>query len=115
MAFFACNGAAIMDRMPLPSKGPPALDAPGSFGLARAEEFDSMVAHASDSRPLVERVASRVRELTYGRIRNLDVEEVQGQVIVRGNVPSHHVRQLALKGVLELIPGDRCRPDIRVG
>jgi hypothetical protein len=74
-----------------------------------------MAALTSEQGPLAERVAHRIRELTYGRIRDLAVEEVQGNVIVRGSVPSHHVRQLALKGALELLPSDRCRPLITVG
>jgi hypothetical protein len=74
-----------------------------------------MAATILDSRPLVDRVASRVRELTYGRIRDLAVEEVQGMVVVRGRAPSQHVRQLALQGALELIPGASCRPMITVG
>jgi hypothetical protein len=73
-----------------------------------------MVAHNSD-RLLLDQVASRIRELTYGRIRDLDVVEEQGKVVVRGQVPSHHMRQLALKGALELLPGDACRPCITVG
>jgi hypothetical protein len=36
-------------------------------------------------------------------------------VVVRGQVPSHHMRQLALKGVLELVPFERCQPLITVG
>lgn len=76
-----------------------------------------MVAHTSDqSRPtLSERVANRIREATYGRIQNLFVEEVQGQVVVRGQASSHHIRQLALQGALELLSADRCRPIITVG
>jgi len=74
-----------------------------------------MVAHTLDQRPLTQQVADRIVESTYGRIRDLNVEEVQGSVVVRGQVPSHHVRQLALKGALELIPVDRCRPFITVG
>lgn len=64
---------------------------------------------------LSERVARRIREMTHGRIRDLAVEEVRGDVVVRGVVNSHHLRQLALEGALELIESDRCRPFIRVG
>jgi osmotically-inducible protein OsmY len=72
-----------------------------------------MVAQKTD-RLLLDQVASRIRELTYGRIRDLAVVEEQGKVVVRGQVPSHHVRQLALQGALELLPGDACRPCITV-
>ncbi len=74
-----------------------------------------MAAHLADLRPLTERVADRILESTYGRIRDLAVEEVHGSVVVRGQVPSHHMRQLALKGVLELVPFERCQPLITVG
>lgn len=74
-----------------------------------------MVAHNPDLRSLTERVADRILASTYGRIRDLAVEEVQGSVVVRGQVPSHHMRQLALQGVLEIVPVDRCQPFITVG
>ncbi len=64
---------------------------------------------------LAQRVESRVRESTYGRIRNLKVEEIQGRVVVRGEVPSHHTKQLAFQGALELLPGDRFSAIITVG
>jgi hypothetical protein len=64
---------------------------------------------------LAQRVESRVRESTHGRIRNLEVEEVQGRVVVRGHVPSHHTKQLALQGALELLSGDRFAAFITVG
>ncbi|GIW87466.1 MAG: hypothetical protein KatS3mg108_1790 [Isosphaeraceae bacterium] len=66
------------------------------------------------NRMLLDRVESRIRELTYGRIRNLAVVEEDGKVVVRGQVPSHHMRQLALQGALELLPGDACCPCITV-
>ncbi len=68
-----------------------------------------------DTASLSERVAQRIREMTYGRIQDLAVEEISGNVVVRGVVKSHHIRQLALEGALELIESDRCRPFIRVG
>ncbi len=64
---------------------------------------------------LTERVARRIREATYGRIRDLAVEEEQGRVVVRGRVHSHHMRQLALQGALEALGTKRCRPMITVG
>jgi hypothetical protein len=64
---------------------------------------------------LTERVADRVLESTYGRIRGLAVEEVKDEIVVRGDVPSHHMRQLALEGALTLVPVERCRPIITVG
>jgi hypothetical protein len=63
---------------------------------------------------LAQQLASRVRESTHGRIRNLVVEEVQGRFVVRGQVPSHHTKQLALQGALELLSGDRFSANITV-
>ncbi len=75
-----------------------------------------MLLESTNSEPtLTEQVESRIRQSTYGRIRNLSVEEVQGRVVVCGQVPSHHTRQLALQGVLELLSGDRFHEKIVVG
>jgi hypothetical protein len=56
---------------------------------------------------LAQRIESKVRQSTHGRIRNLSVQEVEGQVIVSGQAPSRHAKQLALHGALELLSGDR--------
>ncbi len=64
---------------------------------------------------LVGKVKSRVLASTHGRIKNLEVEEVHGRVEVRGHVPSHHTKQLALHGALELLPGERFSSKITVG
>lgn len=65
---------------------------------------------------LVKDIEDRVRRDTHGRIRDLAVEEMgEGRVEIRGQVPSHHTRQLALHAVLQLLPGDRCHPCITVG
>jgi hypothetical protein len=64
---------------------------------------------------LIEQVENRVRESTHGRIRNLSVEEIRGHLVVKGQVPSHHTRQLALHGALELLSGDRFSAMITVG
>jgi hypothetical protein len=64
---------------------------------------------------LAERVETKVRQFTHGRIRNLVVQEVQGQVIVSGQVPSRHAKQLALHGALELLSGDRFAERITIG
>ncbi len=64
---------------------------------------------------LVELVAVRIRRATFERIRDLVVEEVGGRIVVRGHVPSHHVRQLALQGALELLSGDRFSTKFEVG
>ena len=75
----------------------------------------SQGSQGSTGSSLVEQVKTRIRQSTYDRIRGLDVEEVQGQLVVRGQAPSHHTRQLALKGALELLSCDRFSADITVG
>jgi len=64
---------------------------------------------------LIQQIETRVRQSTHGRIKNLTVEEVKGLVVLRGQVPSHHTRQLALHGALELLSGDRFSAMITVG
>ncbi len=75
-----------------------------------------MLLDDSQSGPsLAERVETRVRQSTHGRIRNLVVEEIQGLVVVSGQAPSWHAKQLALQGALELLSGDRFAEKITVG
>jgi hypothetical protein len=75
-----------------------------------------MVLDGSDARPtLAQQVETKVRQLTHGRIRNLVVKVVQGQVFVSGQVPSRHAKQLAMHGALELISGDCFSENITIG
>src|SRR5690242_19109068 len=55
---------------------------------------------------LTQLVESRIRDSTHGRIRDLKVEESHGHLVVRGNAPSYHTKQLALHGALELLSGE---------
>jgi hypothetical protein len=64
---------------------------------------------------LAQRVETNVRQISYGRIRNLVVEEIHGQVIVSGQAPSRHVKQLALHGALELLTSERFAEKITIG
>ncbi len=64
---------------------------------------------------LAQRVETKVRQRSYGRIRNLVVEEIHGQVIVSGQAPSRHAKQLALHGALELLTSDRFAEKITIG
>ena len=64
---------------------------------------------------LAQQVEKRIRQSTYGRVRDLLVEEVQGRVVVSGQVPSYHTKQLALHGLLQLLSGDRFSNRITVG
>ena len=64
---------------------------------------------------LAAEVEFRVRQLTHGRIRDLSVREIQGRILIRGQAPTHHVRQLALHGALQLLTNDRFHDEITVG
>jgi hypothetical protein len=64
---------------------------------------------------LAEQVESRVRQTTHGRIRDLTVHEVRGRILIRGQAPTHHAKQLALYGALQLLSGDQIRVEIAVG
>jgi len=70
---------------------------------------------SESDKTLTQQVETRVLRSTHGRIRDLSVEEIQGRVVVRGHVPSHHMKQLALQGALELLSGDRFCANITVG
>jgi hypothetical protein len=52
---------------------------------------------------LREAILRRVANRTGGRVRELDVAERDGTVVIRGRVPCHHVKQLVLQGVLDVV------------
>jgi hypothetical protein len=64
---------------------------------------------------LAKQVEARVRQSTHGRIRNLVVEEVKGQVVISGQAPSRHAKQLAMQGALELLSGEMFAEKITIG
>jgi hypothetical protein len=64
---------------------------------------------------LTTQVEARVRQETSGRIRDLTVREDHGRILIRGRTPTHHAKQLALHGALQLLSGDRLRAEISVG
>jgi hypothetical protein len=64
---------------------------------------------------LTDEVETWVRLISHDRIRGLTVEEVNGRVVIRGQAASHHTKQLAVQGALEVLPGDRLRTEITVG
>ena len=75
-----------------------------------------MILNGCDARlSLAQQVEAKVRQLTHGRIRNLVVKEEEGQVIVSGQVPSRHAKQLAMHGALEILSGDCFSEKITVG
>ena len=45
----------------------------------------------------------RIRQRTNGRIQLLEVEVKGDTVIVRGRSPSYYIKQLALRGVLDVL------------
>lgn len=65
------------------------------------------LAMTEDRPPLLAEIEVRVRRTAYGRVRDLDVVEDGGRVVVRGRCHSHHSRQLALHALLEVLSGDR--------
>jgi hypothetical protein len=78
-------------------------------------ERRTMPFNAPDALPsLAQRVETKVRQWAHGRILNLTVEEVQGQVIISGVAPSRHAKQLALHGALELLSCDRFAEKITI-
>jgi hypothetical protein len=79
----------------------------------RRLRMSSAVAQGAPS--LAHKVEQVLRQTTHGRIRDLAVEEVQGQVVVRGHAPSHHMRQVALHAALELVESERFRSLLTVG
>jgi hypothetical protein len=64
---------------------------------------------------LAQRVETNVRQFTHGRIRNLVVQEIHGQVVVSGQAPSRHTKQLALQGALELLSSELFAENITIG
>ena len=86
------------------------------FRSASDPEIDMKIGDGLDTAlTLAKRVETKVRQLTHGRIRNLVVEEVHGQVIVSGHAPSRHTKQLAMHGALELLSGETFAEKITVG
>jgi hypothetical protein len=48
-----------------------------------------------------------VEERTHRRIRGLQVEIDDGNVVLKGRAGSYHVKQLAQHGILDVIPNVR--------
>ena len=63
---------------------------------------------------LTEAVETRVRQTTQGHIRDSTVREDHGRILLRGQAPSQHVKQLALHGALETLSGQPLRVEISV-
>ncbi len=67
-----------------------------------------------DRIPPLQQVEDLIQQRSFGRIRNLAVEEVQGRVVVRGQVPSQYLKQLVLLAALEVLPSNRLDAAITV-
>jgi hypothetical protein len=63
---------------------------------------------------LIALVEERVRQWTHNRVRNLSIAEIEGRFVVAGQVTSHHTKQLALHGALELLSVDQFASEITV-
>ena len=54
--------------------------------------------------PLVREIEQQIQSRTDRRVRNLAVEFRSDRVVVRGQTASYHVKQLALHGLLDVLP-----------
>lgn len=46
-----------------------------------------------------------VEARTHRRIRDLAVEMQNGDLVLKGRVPTYHLKQLAQHGILDVLPG----------
>jgi osmotically-inducible protein OsmY len=84
---------------------------------ARTEDDEFVTARSGGNamETLTEQVESKVRQMTHGRIRDLTVREIHGRILIRGQAPTHHAKQLALHGALQLLSNGRLHYEITVG
>lgn len=54
---------------------------------------------------VVKDIEHRIRERTWGRVRHLHVELDDERVVVRGQVPTYYLKQLALEAARETLGG----------
>lgn len=64
---------------------------------------------ATDSGALAESIERQIHLRTGKRVRCLRVATTDDQVIIDGLTVSYHVKQLALQGALEAMPGMGCK------
>lgn len=75
-----------------------------------------MLSGTSERMPLlIQQIKDKVRKDTFNRIRGLNVEEIDGRVVVSGRTATRHTKQLALHAALELLNPDRFGERIEVG
>lgn len=66
-------------------------------------------------RDSVDPIVLRVQSRTHGRVRDLRVERIGEQVVLRGWVANYHTKQLALQGALDALVDMRLVNKIVVG
>jgi hypothetical protein len=67
---------------------------------------------------LAQTIERRIVQRAWGRIHRLEVEVIDGRVIVRGCTSTYYLKQLALEGVLDILGSTGTTQvdlDIRVG
>jgi hypothetical protein len=52
---------------------------------------------------MLQTLERRIRERTWGRIRDLHVERIDAQVFIRGGVPTYYLKQLVLEAAREVL------------
>jgi hypothetical protein len=52
-------------------------------------------------------IERRIHERTWGRVRNLQVELRDEQVVVHGSTPTYYLKQLALEAAREVLGANR--------
>jgi hypothetical protein len=82
--------------------------------IARSETERMSLLEGIERPSLLQMVEAHVLKWTHNRIRNLSVTEEEGRYLVCGQVPSHHTKQLALHGALELLSSEQFSSDITV-
>ena len=117
--FFPCVGIPVRQRMKSIVQGSRSALTRGCWtsDVHRStfqENALMRMHHAGNGSTLIQEIAESVHQTTHGRIRGLAVEEVQGRVVIRGRVSTHHTRQLALHAALKFLSADQCRSCITV-
>jgi hypothetical protein len=64
---------------------------------------NKLLEDSSRNTELEERVQREITQSTWGRVRRLRVEAVNGNLTVEGLTTSYYVKQLAIKAVMEVV------------
>lgn len=63
-----------------------------------------MISTADRTTDLLDSIEAQILQRTHGRVRGLKVELNDDSLVLRGIVPTHHTKQLALLGAMDLTP-----------